>query len=162
MTISPVTIEGITGIDATKDSEVTDAAVRRIITENPGMPEDEQRQRFVTEFKRLGEVEDTVRWYNALIGASSTPATLSCTCRSSTRPPSPGSRARTWTGPTSTASARRGPTHVPRTGPLNDPLNTPRPTGAGKSLATRDRTCGRRCGTPSAARRVLPMPRLTP
>ncbi|WP_327359822.1 hypothetical protein [Streptomyces sp. NBC_01304] len=66
MTISPVTIEGITGTDAVKDSEVTDAAVRRIITENPGMPEDEQRQRFVTEFKRLGEVENTLRWYNTL------------------------------------------------------------------------------------------------
>lgn len=66
MTISPVTIEGITGIDAAKDSEVTDAALRRIITENPGMRKEEQRERFATEFKRLAEVEDAVRWYNAL------------------------------------------------------------------------------------------------
>lgn len=66
MTISPVAIEGITGIDPEKDSEVTDAALRRIITGSPGMPEDEQRQRFVAEFKRLGEVENTVRWYNTL------------------------------------------------------------------------------------------------
>ncbi len=65
-TISPVTIEGITGTDANKDSEVTDPACRRIITENPDMPKEEQRKRLVTEFKRLGEAEDTLRWYNTL------------------------------------------------------------------------------------------------
>ncbi|MFD9771624.1 hypothetical protein ACFWXE_15085 [[Kitasatospora] papulosa] len=66
MTISPVTIEGITGIDAVKDGEVTDAALRRILTENTGMPQEEQRERLTAEFKRLAEVEDAVRWYNAL------------------------------------------------------------------------------------------------